>query len=240
MSFDTGAYHDADRFFQFAVACADERGNWARRAMTLATMARQTLWINQPDRALTFVDYALVRSDRLAPSRQAMLHAIRAQTLAAMRRTQEAVREVGIADQAFSRSAPGDADPSWTRFYTEAQHAGETANALANLCFNGSYTAEARARFTTAFTGHDVNYARSRAIVGLKLATLLMVTEDPSEAAALGAAAVKAAEHVRSARLSCLMRNLHGQTGRHPRIPIVQDLRSQLANQLSATSGYRM
>lgn len=82
MAFDAGAHDEARRAFRFALGCAEQSPNWQMRASVLADMARQAVWLNDPDSALTFVELALARSDRLTATERAMLHTVRARALA--------------------------------------------------------------------------------------------------------------------------------------------------------------
>ena len=230
MLFDTGDYHEAQRCFRFALACAEEAGDWHRRAIILASMARQALWTGQPDKALTFSEYGLVRADR-TPAKQAMLHSARAKALAATGRPEDAIRAVGEADEAFQRT-PTDDDPAWSNFYTAAQHAGDTAEAWAGLHATGHRTAEAHTRYTEARDGHGVAYPRSRALAELKLAALVMEAGDPHEAAALGAQALTTARPIRSGRITTLLRTLDCLAARRHNIPAIRNLRHEITNTL--------
>ncbi|GAA2770113.1 hypothetical protein GCM10020219_043100 [Nonomuraea dietziae] len=69
---------------------------------------------------------------------------------------------------------------------------------------------------------------RSRAISGIKLASLTMATGDPDEAAAIGARAVKDAGRVRSCRTQDDMRELHRLARPHHIRTPVAELRHQI------------
>lgn len=231
MLFDTGDYEEAQRCFRFALACAEHACDWDRRAIILGRMARQALWIGQPDKALTFSEYGLVRADR-TPAKQAMLHVARAKALAATGRTEDAIRTLGQADEAFLRS-PADDDPAWASFYIPAQHAGDSAQAWATLHAAGHPTAAAHTRFTTARDGYGDNFPRSRALAELKLATLVMAAGDPHEGAALGLAALTTARAIRSRRITDLLLSLERLSARQRGIPAVQNLRREIVAALA-------
>ncbi|RMI33722.1 XRE family transcriptional regulator [Nocardia stercoris] len=207
MAFDAYAHADARSMFRLAWTCAEDAGDWHLRGKVLSSMARQAIWCGSPDEGLTFVELAMVRSDRLAPTERAMLHAARARALAKLHRTEEAVAAIGQADEEFSNATPSN-DPPWMAYYDAAQHAGDTGHALFDLAIDGHFVGEARARFQTAIDGHTEAYVRSRAISGIKLASLTMATGDPLEAATFGRSALVDAGHVRSRRAADDLREL--------------------------------
>lgn len=209
--FDTGAFREANRYFRFALVCADEAGDWHRRARILARMVRLALDDGQSDRALTLAEQALVRADRLAPVRQAMLHAAHAKALAARGRPQDALRAIGAADEAFARGSEGDFAPLWTDRYTVAHHAGETAEALATLrC--GS---DVETRFAVARMAFGEKYPRARVVAELKFASLALATGDAAAASDVAGIALDSAEQMRSGRVDELLRTLGAQAARH-------------------------
>ncbi|MDQ0376471.1 XRE family transcriptional regulator [Amycolatopsis thermophila] len=215
MAFDAYAHEDARKMFRFALWCAEEAGDWHLRAKVLSSMARQAIWCGDPDEGLTHTEMALVRADRLTPTEQAMLHTARARALAKLGRVEETAAAVGVADDAFSRSQP-DNDPPWMAYYDHAQHAGDTGHALWDTAIRGHFGSEARNRLALAVAGHDDGHARSRAISQIKLASLVMATGDPAEAAALGSQALDWAGPIKSRRAADDLRELRRVAHRHP------------------------
>ena len=139
MAFDAYAHADARRTFGFSLKCAEESLNWHLRASILSMLARQAIWCGQPDDGLTYVETALVRSDRLTATERASLHTLRARALAKLRRPQDTLTAVGAADAAFAHANPAD-DPPWMAFYDHAQHHGDTGHALWDLSIAGRRT----------------------------------------------------------------------------------------------------
>lgn len=115
MAFDSFAHDDAHRIFQFALARAEEAGDWHLRAKVLSSMARQATWVGKPDDGLTLSEYALVRADRLTATERAMPHTAHALALAKMDRVRDALIAVGLADEVFSHARPAN-DPSWMAY----------------------------------------------------------------------------------------------------------------------------
>jgi hypothetical protein len=224
MAFDACAHDDARRMFRFALQCAEEAGDWHLRALVLSCMARQAIWCGDPDAGLTFIELALVRADRLTATERVMLHTGRAQALAKLGRVQEAAVAVGVADEEFSHARPANDDPMYVRYYVAARHAGETGHALWYVAVHGHFIVEARHRLSIAVTGHGDEFARARVVDQIKLASLVMVTGDPGEAAVIGGQALDAANTIRSRRVADLMRDLRRFGGPHERLTEVAEL----------------
>ena len=81
MAYDDFAYDDAQRAFRFALACAEEAGDWHLRAQVLCSMAEQVSWCGDPDTGLAYAESALVRATRLTATERALLHNSRARDL---------------------------------------------------------------------------------------------------------------------------------------------------------------
>jgi hypothetical protein len=175
-----------------------------------------------------------VRADRLTASERAMLHTAHARALAKMSRVRETLIAVGTADDDFGRSDPAN-DPPWMAYYDHAQHVGDTGHALFDLAVRGRSPQQATTRLATAVAEHTASFARSRAISQTKLASLTMVTGDPSEAAAIGTAALDAAGTIRSRRAADDLRELARFAARHPKVPEAAALRHRISNLVLAS-----
>lgn len=228
MAFDAFAHDDARRMLRLALSCAEEAGDSHLRAEVLSRMARQAMWCGDPDAGLTLAELGLVRADRLTPTERANLHVVRARALAQLHRVEEAVRAVGEADDNFSHRNPEN-DPVWMAYYDNAQLAGDTGHALYDLALHGQFASEARRRLQAAVDGHSDTYVRSRAFSHLKLASLVMATGDPHEAAAIGHAAVDDAAHVRSQRANTFLRELNAVAATHREHDDIAHLRHRIA-----------
>jgi transcriptional regulator with XRE-family HTH domain len=228
MAFDAYAHDDARRMFAFGLSCAEESSDWHLRAKLLSHIARQAIWCGDPDTGLTNTELALVRADRLTGTERAMLHTARARALGKLGRSQETLTAVARADEAFAVSNPPE-DPPWMAYYDRAQHHGDTGHALFDLAIHAVPRIEAAPRLAEAVRGHGDTYARSRAISGTKLATLLMVTGDPREATTIGQRAIDDAGRLRSRRAADDLRELHHVAGEHVALPDVTDLRARIS-----------
>lgn len=235
MAFDAYAHDDARRMFRFTQACADEGDDWNLRAKTLSSMARQAIWCGDPDQGLTLTEMALVRADRLSATERAMLLSARARALAKLGRVQETLRTVGLADEQFAQADP-DNDPDWMRYYDQAQHLGDTGHALWDLAVcQGEAEQEAASRLASAVVGHTETYVRSRAMSGIKLASLTVTVGDPQEAAVIGAQALKDARSLRSRRAADDLRDLARRATVFERVEEVAELRHSIHNVLAAS-----
>jgi hypothetical protein len=228
MAFDSAAHADAERMFRFALACAEEAGDWHLRAKVLSSMARQAIWVGDPDSGLTLTELALVRADRLTATERAMLLAARARAQAKLHRVQDTLATVGLADEAFADTDP-DLDPPWMTYYDHAQHAGDTGHALFDLAIDGRFVFEARSRLAAAVADHTDAYARSRGISGIKLASLTMIVGDPGEAVVIADHAAADLGTVRSRRAAQDMAELHRLASGRDDVPDVADLRHRLS-----------
>jgi hypothetical protein len=232
MAFDAYAHEDAREMFRFALGCAEQGDDWHLRAKVLSSMARQAVWCGDPDAGLTLVELAMVRADRLTPTERAMLLTARGRALAKLHRVSDAAKTIGLADEQFANANPAN-DPVWMSYYDAAQHSGDTGHALFDLALDGKFASEASTRLATAVDGHTAPYARSRAISGIKLASLTMRTGDPVEAAGIGVRALEAAGTITSRRAADDLRELRSFAARHQRVPEVAELRNAIGNRLA-------
>ncbi|MGH3620704.1 MAG: XRE family transcriptional regulator [Sciscionella sp.] len=208
MAFDDYAHDDARRMFHFALSCAEDVEDWHLRATVLNFLAAQAIWCGDSDEALTFVELALVRAGRLTATERAMLHTTCAHALAKLGRVQEAMAAVGVADEEFSHAHP-EGDPMWMRgHYDPARHCGGTGRALWHLGVHDEFVSEVRNRLEVAVAGHGEGFVRARARGQIKLASLVMATSDPYEAAALGGQALDAMGTLCSRRAADDLREL--------------------------------
>jgi len=226
MAFDACDSGQAQRLYVFALRCAEESGDWTRRASVLADLARQAWWRGDYDTALTHAEQASVRADRLTATQRAIVHSGRAQILAKLGRTQDALTAVGKSDEEFAHHDPRD-DPSYNLYYTEAEHYSETGHALADLGDAGQRQADTR--LSAAVAGFGDSYPRSRAFARITLATATMTTGDPHHAVTLATDAITAAKTIHSQRLASALRNLHSAAARHQQIPAVAHLRDAIS-----------
>ncbi|MGH3824625.1 MAG: XRE family transcriptional regulator [Pseudonocardiaceae bacterium] len=233
---EANVQEQARRVFHFALACAEQAKDWPLRAEILSSMAKQEIWTGHPDDGLTLAEQALVRPDRLTATGRALLHTDRARALAKMRRVSETLTAIGTADDHFAHSTP-DNDPPCMTYYNAARHAQCTGQPLVDLAILGRDPGEATDRLTAAAAGHtDTGNTVSQAICLTKLASLMMVTGDPLQAAAIGHAALDIVGAIRSRRAAEELRELSRHAAAHQHLDEVAHLRQRIGTLLV---GYR-
>ncbi|MFZ3492150.1 hypothetical protein ACODT5_02735 [Streptomyces sp. 5.8] len=226
--FDSFWHDEARDLFDLGTWCAENAGNWHLRAAALNWRARQAIWIGAPDEGLTHAQNGLIRSDRLTPREQAMLHNAGARAWARMGDRQECLAAVGRSDDAFA-SATNDQDEAWMAYYDAAQHHGDTGHALFDIALQSGHPAVgAEGRLQTAIHGHTSSYVRSRALSGTKLATLMMATGDPAQAVAVGNRALDEVGRLRSKRAIADVQALRQASDPYRRYPEVIALRERI------------
>jgi hypothetical protein len=230
MAYDALAYGDARRIQRFALACAEAAGHWQLRARVLADMASMEIRCGDADTALTLVEMAMVRADRLTATQRAHLFCNRADALARLRRMQDALTAVGMADEEFSHARPAD-DPPWLAFYDAAMHAASAGSALWPVALRGQFVSEAAGRISAAVTGCSGQF--SRVYMQARLASLTMATGDPTEATAVGNDALDHAAQLRSGRVAEEFRTLRRTAARHAKLADVAELRRRIGTALA-------
>ncbi|GHJ28554.1 transcriptional regulator [Streptomyces hygroscopicus subsp. sporocinereus] len=227
-AFDAYRHTYATSAFAFAADCAEEAGDWHLRAKAYSFLARQAVWIGKPDDGLTYAEKGLVRADRITATERAMLHTARARAFGKMGNVRDCLAAVGQADDAFEQARPNE-DPPWMAYYDEAQHNGDTAHGLFDLVIGeGQDPGRAARRFDTAVREHNDDFKRSRAISRTKLASLIMATGDPRQAAAIGHNALDEVGRLTSRRAADDLRQLGTFAARHPRVQEAVDLRERI------------
>ncbi len=232
MAVDAGAYEEARRVLGFALACAEQAGDWHLRAYVLDSMAELAIQTGQPDEGLTQAEHALVRADRLTATALTLIHTRRAQALAKMRRISETLTAVGTADDHFAHATPAN-DPPFLANYNAACLAGGSGTALFDLAVLGHSPAQATDRLTAAAAGHTAG--RPRADSRNRLASLTMATGDPIQAATIGHQALDAAGTIRSRRAAGDLRELARYAAGHQQLDEVVHLRHRIATLLVRT-----
>ncbi len=226
-AFDVSAYEAADRCFHLALWCSDQSGSWALRANTLAEMSRKAAYLGDLDDALSMIEFAQVRSDRLTNTARAMLCTLRARLLALTSRHSEARSDISRADAHFHEGT-SDLNPPWLTYYDIAEHQGSIGKALIPIAQAEQNVDIAAPRLRDAIELHRENYPRSRAFSRTRLATLAMDIGDPHEAVAIGRQLLDEVAPLRSDRVTSELRGLARVSDRYSQIGDVKDLRHDI------------
>ncbi|SDJ02884.1 Helix-turn-helix domain-containing protein [Actinokineospora alba] len=231
-AFDVGNHDTAARCFRFGLWCAEQGASWELRAATLADMARQAIYLGNLDEALSLIEFAQVRADRLTATARAMIGVVRARLLALLGRHDEARADIDRADMHFAqRQAP--TDPPWLVYYDEAEHAGSSARALTPLAVASKRPGDAAERLATAIRLHSDDYPRSRTFSKTRLATLHMTIGDPREAVDIGLQAIADAATLHSRRMDEELSKLMRACEVHRSISDVAELSHFVASAMS-------
>jgi tetratricopeptide (TPR) repeat protein len=226
-AFDIADYDAADRCFQFALWCADQSKCWPLRANTLAEMARKETYLGNLDNALTLIELAQVRADRVSATARAMLWTVHARLFSLTGRHDDARVAVDRADAHFANRDLTN-DPPWLAYYDKAEHQGSTGKALIPVAKEMNRPELAAPRLKSAIQLHDTNYPRSRTFSRARLAALMMAVGDPYEAVSIGRQAVADAARLRSKRIIAELSSLARSSERHARIGEVAELRHDI------------
>lgn len=229
--FDAGYHAEADQYFRIGLYNAEEAGAWWLRADVLTHMARQAVYLDRADDALTLIGTAKIREDRLSSLRRSALCIVEARAFSELGEAREATRSVDRAVQFFQEVDDRD-DPDWeiySDFFSEAQLNGDTGHGLWAVAVQGLETANAMARLEAAIDSYPDRYARSRLFCMARLASLMLLQGDPDEGVALARQALAAAQEVRSMRVRDDLGKLHSATSaRRDSHPGVAELRREL------------
>jgi hypothetical protein len=212
--FDAGRHAEADQYFRIGLYNAEEAGAWWLRAGVLTHMARQAVYLDRADDALTLVGTAKIREDRLSSLRRSALCIVEARAFSELGEVREATRSVDRAVQFFHEVDDRD-DPDWeiySEFFSEAQLNGDTGHGLWAVAVQGLETANVRERLAAAIDSYPDSYARSRLFCIARLASLILHQGDPDEGVALARQALSAAQMVRSMRVRDDLAELHRAT----------------------------
>lgn len=227
-AFDIADYRCADMCFHFALWCADQSGSWALRANTLAEMSRKAVYLGDVEEALSLIEFAQVRSDRVSETARAMMAVLRSRFLALSDRNGEALAELNRGDQHFENRNPAD-DPPWLVYYDASEHQGSAGRALIPIARKTNRIELATPRLEAAIRLQGAEYPRSRTFTRTRLASLIMTTGDPREAIPVARQALTEATSLRSSRVVDELRGLARAAEQHTRIGDVAELRHEIA-----------
>lgn len=197
-------------------------------------MARQLLYLDQPQDALELIRLALdgVRSTA-TPRLRAMLHTREAWSYAKMGRPESFKRATGNAEDAFSEIGSRDPDPDWIAYFDAAELAGVTGGRYLELAHHDNrFAGDALDHIRQAVALRQRSSMRSLALDQVGLAYAHLISGDLDEAVTVGNAAADTAGQVQSDRVRLQLREfyLEIETRRDPIVaPLQQHIRETLA-----------
>ncbi|MGW8380746.1 hypothetical protein [Streptomyces sp. ODS28] len=219
MSYDVGLQPTAQKYFVLALHAAKEAGDRALGSFVLAKMGCQMVHLGRPDDALELVHLAQYGSRESATSRtQAMLYAMEARAYANMGQPGKTKRAVRMAEETFEDVEPGDADPDWIGFFSEAELSAETAHSYRDLAYSSgrspAYASLARPAMERAVElfrkeaaeaeggGHQRSYALN--LIGM--ASVHLLQKEPADCVCRAEEAMTVAKRLRSERVNTRLR----------------------------------
>nr|WP_205379081.1 hypothetical protein [Streptomyces sp. SID7805] len=213
MSYDIGLQPTAQKYFVLALHAAKEAGDRPLGSYVLSSMSRQMIHLGRPDDALELIHLAQYGSRETATARtQAMLYAMEARAYAGMGQPSKVKRAVRMAEDTFSDVLPGEPEPDWIRFFSEAELNAENAHSYRDLAYvagrSPTYASLAEpvmARAVELF-GKDPEHQRSYALNLIGMATVHLLQKEPERGAALVQQAIPFAQKVRSERVNTRLR----------------------------------
>ncbi|KNE82753.1 MULTISPECIES: transcriptional repressor NsdA [Streptomyces] len=213
MSYDIGLQPTAQKYFVLALHAAKEAGDKPLGSYILSNMSRQMIHLGRPDDALELVHLAQYGSRDCSTARtQAMLYAMEARAYANMGAPGKCKRAVRMAEETFAEAAPGDGDPDWIRFFSEAELNGENAHSYRDLAYvagrSPAYASLAEPLMERAVElfRQDAEHQRSYALNLIGMATVHLLKKEPERSVVLAEQALGVARQVRSERVNTRLR----------------------------------
>ncbi len=215
MAADVGRHALAQRYYTQTLNLAMRSDDRLYASYVLSHMSRMTVQFG--DRAAA--EDGVVRNGRQAvalaraglrvatggssPALSALLHAVEARGHALLGDASATRAAITAAERLFGRSRPDD-EPSWLRFYTEAELSADAGRCLRDI----GEIDHATRLMDHALAGYEPWRARSRCFVQTDLVLAYLRGGDMGRAAVAGRQALSAAEDVSSTRTSDRIRGL--------------------------------
>ncbi|MGH3909051.1 MAG: hypothetical protein ACRDTE_33470 [Pseudonocardiaceae bacterium] len=232
---DVGANTAAQYYFEIALRCAEQADNWDLRADTYADLSRMYQHGGDGERALTMSQHSQVRSDRLTPLARACMAAVEAGAHGTRGDAQGCLTGIRRAEEHFAAAVPGNETPAMLAFFSPAELAEDTGQALWPLAMRGHHDQTTIGLLRSAAASYPDSYARSRARCELRLASLMFAQGDPAEAVTVATSALAHARTLRSVRIRDNLTELHRQTAhpRHRTVPGIAPLHEHITQTLA-------
>jgi hypothetical protein len=241
MSYDVGMHPSAQKYYVLALHAAKEAQDKAFGALILADMCRQMIHLNRCNDALELVHLAQYGSrDAASPRAQSLFSALEARAYANLGEVNRCYRAVRMAEDAYTDIRPGESDPDWLSFFSEAELNAENAHSYRDLCYRAdrspmysSLSAPVMARAVEMFS-HDPEHVRTYALNLIGMASVHLLQNEPEEAAAYGQQAAGIAGRIRSERVNTRLRKTAAAAvEQYGSVRAVAELRERVAQDLA-------
>ncbi|WP_338059847.1 hypothetical protein [Streptomyces natalensis] len=240
MSYDIGLQPTAQKYFVLALHAAKEAGDRPLGSYILSSMSRQMIHLGRSEDALELIHLAQYGSRETAtPRTQAMLYAMEARAYAGMGQPSKVKRAVRMAEDTFDDVLPGEPEPDWIRFFSEAELNAENAHSYRDLAYvagrSPTYAslAEPVMQRAVELFGKDPEHQRSYALNLIGMATVHLLQKEPEACAEMAQRAIPFAKQVRSERVNTRLRKTVDTAAReYSGVAEVRRLSEELARQL--------
>ncbi|MET9324985.1 regulator [Streptomyces sp. NPDC003038] len=225
-AYDIAAHGLAQRYFIQALRFAQAAGDRAYGAYVLATMSRQAVYLGHGREAVQLARVAQQGAGTgVPPVVQAMQHSAEARGHAVLGEVRACTASLLRAERALSTARPGDDVPHWALFYDEGQLAAEFAHCHRDL---HQYRACAQ-HAERSLRLQAPQYARSRLLCRIVLATARLGLGELDIACALGAQAAHKAAEMRSVRAAECVRDFERRLRQYRDTAAARDYHNRVA-----------
>lgn len=233
---DVGANIAAQRYFEVALRCAEQAANWDLWADAYSNVSRMLAYGGDGETALTMSRQSQIRPDRLSPLARACMAVVEAIAHGRSADGQSCLAAVRRAEKHFASTVPANETATMLDFFSPAELAADSGYALLPLAMRGQHVTTTVELLRSAAGSYPGDKARSRGLVELRLASLLLAQADPAEAVAVAADALDGVGSVHSQRITDLLTELQRLTAhpRHRSVTGVAALRQRISDTLAA------
>ncbi|TJZ46209.1 hypothetical protein FCH28_27310 [Streptomyces piniterrae] len=244
MSYDIGLQPTAQKYFVLALHASKEAGDRPLGSYILSSMSRQMIHLGRSEDALELIHLAQYGSRETAtPRTQAMLYAMEARAYAGIGQPSKVKRAVRMAEDTFSDAMPGEPEPDWIRFFSEAELNAENAHSYRDLAYvagrSPTYASLAEPVMERAVDlfRQDPEHQRSYALNLIGMATVRLLQKEPEACAEMAHKAIPFAKQVRSERVNTRLRKTVDTAAREfGGVAEVVQLSDELSRQLPETA----
>ncbi|MEY9966374.1 hypothetical protein ABIA33_004434 [Streptacidiphilus sp. MAP12-16] len=213
MSYDIGMHPSAQKYYVLALHAAKEAGDRPFGALILSDMCRQMIHLNRSTDALELIHLAQYGSrDSATPRTTSLLHVMEARAYANLGEANKCYRAARIAEDSFRDIGPGDDEPDWISFFSEAELNAENAHSYRDLSYHTGrsevYALQAQPVMERAVElfSQDPQHQRSYALNLIGMASVHLLQKEPEAAASSAQQAVDIAVRIRSERVNTRLR----------------------------------
>lgn len=229
-AFDSCRHSDAQRHFLAAERIAVAAGDVLLAARARYCQARQFQHLRHNRDALDTLRLArehLGASSTAAMS--AMLDGAEAASLAAVGDGEQALVQLGRAEDSFANNDMG-CEPDWMRFYDRGELLAQHGRVYRDLARADRRHGPAAVRSTAeAIDAFSPQNTRSSVLNEVGLCSALFLADEPEQAVAVGGDVVRHAQEIASPRVLDRLRNVRHDLARHQRVPEVAEFARTLA-----------